>query len=143
MKPSSLEINHSALAGLSQDYDLDLVILFGSRATGNIHVESDTDIAVLGRHGPMPADRMIDLPFRLSEVIKPGEIDLVDLERASGLLRHVACEQGLLLFEASPGLFAQFRLRAWNMYQDERIQIRRHDSAAIRAALRSLAHESG
>ncbi|MBI3761678.1 MAG: nucleotidyltransferase domain-containing protein [Chloroflexi bacterium] len=139
MQSPDRPIDRAALIALCREYDLDLVILFGSRATGKTHQHSDIDIGVLRRGGPVPTDQVLDLDFKLSQIIKPGEVDIVDLRRASGLLRHTACEKGVLLYERAPGLFAGFRVRAWNLYQDERLAIRRYDSDAIRIALQGLA----
>ncbi len=131
-------VDQSALAFHCREFELDLLILFGSHARGVTHSESDVDLAMLRQRGSLTTHQFLDLQARLSRLIWPGEVDLVNLSRASGLLRHIACEQGVLLYEGTPGAFADFRVRAWNQYQDERIQIRRHDSEAIRVALRSL-----
>jgi predicted nucleotidyltransferase len=140
MIASNVEIDTPALTSLCEQFNLDLAILFGSRAVGEIHAESDTDVGVLvAEHGILSPAKLLDLQYRLSQVIKPGQIDLADLERASGLLKHIACEKGILLYEAQPGTFARYRVRAWNQFQDERIQIRRFDSEAISIALRSVA----
>lgn len=139
MHSPTVTFDRVALAALCREYDLELVILFGSRVTGQTHQASDTDIGVLRRGGPVPLDQVLNLDYRLSQIIKPGEVDVVDLCRVSGLLRHIACEKGALLYERAPGLLADFRVRAWNLYQDERLAIRRYDAEAIRIALQSFA----
>lgn len=138
MKADHLVRDQEALASPAREFDLSLIILYGSQATGRAHRDSDTDIGLLGSKSVLPARKFLDLESRLYQVLQPGELDLVDLRRVSGLLRHAAAEQGIVLYEASSGVFARFRVLAWNLYQDERISIRRHDSAAIRIALESL-----
>ncbi len=133
-----LEIDRAALEALCSEYDLDLLILFGSQVTGATHSESDTDVGMVRRPGRLAADHFLDMQARLSQILHKRDVDLVDLGRVSGLLRHIACERGILLYQSASGTFARFRVQAWNQYQDERIQIRRHDSEAIRTALRSL-----
>jgi predicted nucleotidyltransferase len=139
MADFGVEFDALALKALCDQFRLELVILFGSRTTGTTHAESDTDVGVVvAEYGKLSPAQLLELQFRLSQVIKPGQIDLVDLGRASGLLRHIACEKGRLLFEGKPGAFARFRVQAWNQFQDERMQIRRFDSEALRIALRYL-----
>jgi predicted nucleotidyltransferase len=140
MNPPDVAIDRNALAAVSQAFDLNLVLLYGSRVTGHLHRESDVDLGVWRRRGPLPASQFFDLSDQLSQFLPPetGELDLADLNRASGLLKHIAAEQGTALYEAAPGDLAHFRVLAWNLYQDERIAIRRHDSRALHIALRSM-----
>ncbi len=75
------------------------------------------------------------LAARLQPALPTGDLDLIDLARVPGLLKHLAAERGALIYEACPGLFEAFRIRAWNQYQDERLSIRRYDREGIRIAL--------
>lgn len=143
MADSDVTVDEGALASLCAEHDLALVLLYGSRASGQTHADSDTDVGVLRRKGTLPSREYVQLYGRISEIIKPGEIDLVDLRKVPGLLKHLACERGQVLYESEPGVFAAFRVLAWNIYQDERVQIRRHDSESIRIALESLTNEPG
>ena len=84
---------------------LRLLVLFGSRARGEATARSDWDLGYLG--GP-PLDRdglLADL------VVAAGTeaIDLVDLDRAGGLVRFRAARDAVVLFEAGDGSFA----RSW------------------------------
>ncbi len=140
MNAPDFAIDRSALADVGRAYDLNLILLYGSRVTGHLHRESDVDLGVWRRRGPLPASQFFDLSYQLSELLPPetGELDVADLNRAPGLLKHIAAEQGTALYEAMPGDLAHFRVLAWNLYQDERIAIRRHDSRALHIALKSL-----
>ena len=128
----------AALAELAREYDLALVILFGSRATGHTHPESDTDIGVLRRDGLLPSNDFLQLQFRLSQVIASSNVEMVDLRRASGLLKHAAAEGAVVLFESGPGVFSNFRSLAWGIYHDEIYDFRRYDTAYIRRAMEAL-----
>jgi len=141
MTTPALAIDRTTLAELSRAFDLRLVVLFGSRVTGHTHPKSDTDMAVWRPTGGLPWKQFSELYHRLSEILPPGqnELDLVDLHHVPGLLKHIVCEQGQLLYEATPGAFANFRVLAWNLYQGERLALRRYDAEAIRIALRSFA----
>ena len=87
---------------------LDLLILFGSRARGNARPGADWDFGYL-------ADAAADIPGLLAaqvEALEDDRIDLVDLDRASGLLRYRAARDELLVYEATPELFDRYRLQA-------------------------------
>ena len=139
----TLTFDPASLAEIFREFDLCLVILFGSQVTGKTHAESDIDLGVLRRGEPWQGGQgyggeFLQLYSRLSDHFPGIRLDLVDLQRVPGLLKHIACERGQVLYECEPGVFARFRLQAWNQYQDERIQIRRHDAEGIRNALESL-----
>ncbi len=93
---------------------LDLLILFGSRARGNARPGADWDFGYL-------ADAAADIPGLLAaqvEALEDDRIDLVDLDRASGLLRYRAARDELLVYEATPELFDRYRLQAAQFWCD-------------------------
>lgn len=86
---------------------LDLLVLFGlfgSRSRGDDTASSDWDFGYLGGV-PFEADRLL---AGLVKVLGTERVDLVNLERASGLLRFRAARDGRPMFEAEPGTFARF-----------------------------------
>lgn len=86
---------------------LDLLVLFGSRARGAAWAGSDWDFGYL-------ADETADVPallVRLVEALDDERVDLVDLRRASGLLRYRAAGDGLPVHETAAGLFDRYRFR--------------------------------
>ena len=115
-----------------------LVVLFGSRAQGGARPGSDTDIGVLRREGLVEPERFLALAGRLTEVVGMSDVDLVDLRRASGLLRHQVGTHGRALFEDQPGRFNLFRVHAWRLFLDELYFCRRHDARYIREGLERL-----
>ena len=93
---------------------LDLLILFGSRARGRARPGADWDFGYL-------ADETADVPALLAalvEVLDDDRVDLVDLRRASGLLRYRAARDGRLLHESAPDLFDRYRLDAARFWCD-------------------------
>jgi len=100
--------------------------------------DSATDIGVLQLTGVISTHQYLELSCQFSEIIQLRNIDLVDFRRAPGLLWHLVCDKGLVLFERQPGIFANFRLYAWNLYQDERTATRRLDREAIQTARKSF-----
>ena len=65
-----------------------------------------------------PALDVAALLASLSAVTASDRIDLVDLQRASGLLRYRAARDGRLIFEARAGLHDRFRFDAVQFWCD-------------------------
>jgi predicted nucleotidyltransferase len=87
---------------------LTLLLLFGSRARGDAGTASDWDFGYIGS-GIFDPDRL--LPVLLS-TLGSDRVDLVDLQRAGGLLRFRAARDGRPVYEAEPDAFARFWLDA-------------------------------
>ena len=126
------------LNAVCREFDLVLVVLFGSRARGDVRPDSDSDVGVLRRTGLVPAERFLDLAVRLGDASGLPDIDLVDLRRAPGLLQHQAGTHGRALFEDEAGRFNLFRVAAWKRYLDEAVDFRRLDADYIREGLERL-----
>lgn len=99
----------------AREFSLDLLILFGSRATGRARPDSDTDIAVrsnkvLSREEEMTLGVRLDAHF--------PNVEIVDIRKASPLLLGAIGSDGKLLYEARASLFSEFKIFAWNQYLD-------------------------
>jgi predicted nucleotidyltransferase len=93
---------------------LRLAVVFGSRARGDATAASDWDVAYL-------ADEPLDRDALLSDLVRAldtDRVDLVDLERAGGLVRFRAARDGHVVFEARPDAFARFWLEAVDFWCD-------------------------
>jgi len=101
-------------AAVAQTPGLDVFFLFGSRARGDAHAQSDWDFAYSGRPDLDPADLLTKLVL----AVGTDRVDLVNLERASGLLRYRVARDGQLLAERTPGAADHFRLRAIEFWCD-------------------------
>jgi predicted nucleotidyltransferase len=93
---------------------LGLLLLFGSRARGDAGTHSDWDFGYIGS----PQVDAASLLAALTQTTGSDRIDLVDLERASGLLRYRAARDGILVVEASRGLFERYRFEAVQFWCD-------------------------
>jgi predicted nucleotidyltransferase len=99
---------------------LRLAVLHGSRARGDAAERSDWDIGVLADDPPdLPA-----LSATLTEILGTDEVDVVDLSRASALLRYRAARDGIPLLERPPGEFQRFQLAAVQFWCDAETVIR-------------------
>lgn len=93
---------------------LRLLILFGSRARGDAHTRSDWDFGFIAT----PAFDVAALLAVLVEALDAEAIDLVDLERASGLLRYRVARDGSVVYEDESRLGERFRLEAVHFWCD-------------------------
>ena len=94
----------AAAAVAAQHPRLLLVVLFGSRARGDARPVSDWDVGYLA-DGPVDP---LALRRDLADGLGTDRLDLVDLARASALLRYRAARDGVALFEREPGAFSRF-----------------------------------
>jgi len=95
--------------------DLRLVILFGSRAGGAIHKESDIDIGVLPDKN-LTFEQEINLSAEFFNV--SNKIDLTNLRKAPPLLMKKAIDNCIVLYEKHPTDFSIFEIRALNYYKE-------------------------
>lgn len=97
------------------------IYLFGSRATGGAGPASDTDLAVLAAE---PFDELVrySLASHLSELLHT-EVDLVDLQRCSAVMRVQVLGGSHLLLDAAPAArmaFEAFALADYARLNEER-----------------------
>ena len=78
--------------------DVQAVYLFGSFATGNVHQESDLDLAIVPRCGSV-RDRRLDI---LADLARHGfcNVDLVFLDTDDIVLKYEAVRQNRLVYQA-------------------------------------------
>ncbi|HET9299837.1 MAG TPA: nucleotidyltransferase domain-containing protein [Candidatus Polarisedimenticolaceae bacterium] len=91
-----------------------LLVLFGSWATGRGGPHSDLDLAFLPRNG-------MDETAVTSEVVRLthwNDVDVVNLRHADPLMAMQIAESGIVLFEADPSSFPEFRSLAFRRYVD-------------------------
>ena len=122
------------LQPLFEDGSLQLVILFGSTATGKRHGSSDTDIAVLYDH---TADIMA-LTTRVMRLLQTDAVDIVDLRRASPLLGFAVMSRGSLLYEREAGIYNAFSSLAFRRYVDTK-KLRDAQARSIKTFLGQMA----
>lgn len=111
-------VDDSILAELrkvaAQTRGLSLLVLFGSRARGDCLPDADWDFGYLADE---PVD-LLALMAELSQVVGSDRLDVVDLGRASGLLRYRVARDGVPAYETAPGLFNRFRFEAARFWFD-------------------------
>jgi len=99
---------------------LKMLVLFGSRARGDTHANSDWDFAALYDE-KLREESCKDSGFAWFEVpgvigqvfrLNSDEIDVVELHRSSPLIAHFVARDGKLLYEKEPGEFNNFKQKA-------------------------------
>lgn len=76
------------------------IYIFGSQVTGNTHLESDLDVAVLVA-GYAPSETLFQLANDLAESIGI-EVDLVDLRAASTVMATQILQSGKRIWAKNP-----------------------------------------
>lgn len=115
-----------------------MLLLFGSRARGGAGTRSDWDIGVLKQRGFLEPEKYLDFTYRLAQALGKGDLDVVDLRRASPLLRYEAARTGQVLYQSHPYAFNRFHVHAWKLYQDDRRGLRHMDARYLDDSLHRL-----
>lgn len=110
------EALHQARGAAEQHDGLVLLLLHSSRAHGTAHATSDWDFAYLGDERVYPFALHADL----TDLLGTNDVDLADLDSASGLLRYRAALNGIVIYEARAGVFHDFAVKAATFCYDAR-----------------------
>lgn len=106
---------------------LKMLVLFGSRARGNFHAESDWDFAALYDEvletGQIKSnlDNYLELSFLIRQElgIAANKIDVVELSPGcSPLLAYHIARDAKLIYEKEAGELTSFKITAWKVYAD-------------------------
>lgn len=117
---NSLEIK--ILEIISNFPDILFCSLYGSGAKNKMTPKSDIDIAV-AKNIPFSPEELVDISLKLSGICQ-REIDIVDIQKASGvILQEVLCN-GKILLKKSPELYASLIRKMWYNQADVMPNIR-------------------
>ncbi len=125
---------------------LKMLVLFGSRARGDTHANSDWDFAALYDE-QLREESCKDRAFAWFEVpgvigqvfsLNSDKIDVVELHRASPLIAHFVARDGKLIYEKEAGEFNKFKQKAL-MSDAEMLELRRN----LRQSIDEFLKETG
>lgn len=108
----------AAVAGSTEG--VEVLVLIGSRARGDARPGSDWDFGVVAT----PGWDLLGFRAAAVEVLGTDDVDVVDLARATALLRYRAASEGRLLFERRPHRWFEFRYEAVNFWCENQGAIR-------------------
>ena len=130
-----VSFDREKLNDLCRRYDLKLVILHGSYATGRKRKKSDIDIAILGR-SKMINENYLEIIGKFSGLFGDN-CDLAFLNNTESMIVYQAAIKGIPLYEAEKGGFADFKTTAISTYQDAK-KFRELEKHYLRSALRRM-----
>ena len=109
------------LAAIGSEFDLSLILLFGSKAKGNQHKDSDLDIAVFKKNDSQQenGDRYLELLTAMQQLFPDEELDLSLMNHADPLFLNQVMQNAILLVGDEKHYKAE-RLRAFKQFQDFR-----------------------
>ncbi len=102
---------------------IELALLIGSRARGQVRAGSDWDFAIQWRKDISWIEMLSQTETLRRELailiqVRPDEIDLVDLPTARLAMRAVAAEEGVVLKGENTLPLSHFLLRTWGELED-------------------------
>ena len=118
--PAEITETLGCLVPLFEQEDVLLAYLFGSLGTDR--EANDIDLAILTRDKPAYC-----LREQIVECLGTERVDLVDLERASPVLRFEILKTGRPLYVADEELNERFELETLHLYRDTRFMRRRQE----------------
>lgn len=115
------------VAELAKEYDLTMLIVFGSQASGKTHKESDVDVGYLSGKA-LDFMEQARLNTELMEIFSNDHIDLVNLRHASPLLLKQATKTALVLYERERHTFDELYIYAFKLYEESKplFKLREH-----------------
>ena len=112
------DVSHEEWAAFCALHDLEMVVLFGSQATGRTRPTSDVDLALRTSRKAPDVDYQEGVWESLLHLLGRADVDLVWLNHPAPLLGYQVAVNGILLHEARPGAFRDFRLYALKRHWD-------------------------
>jgi len=125
------------IAELAERYQLRLVLLFGSQATGLTHPQSDVDIGFLAERPIEDYTTRFNMEEEVRHIFNRGDLELVDLSATTPLLQRNASRDGVLLYESEKGNFVRFQVIALRQFI-ETAPLRRLRHERIQELVKSL-----
>ena len=106
------------VAKVAQKYNLALVILYGSQATGKARDGSDVDIAVLGKRKIL-SNVLINLDDEFARIFRARELDVKSLHNTNPFFRYQVMRDGVLLYGKNYD-YNSYKAYAFRDYHDSK-----------------------
>ena len=131
------------LSSIGRRYDLKLIVLHGSYATGKAHSHSDLDMAVLGKN-EIEREKFLNLHSEVFELLgnhPERDLDLKTLHRKDPLFLYEVMRDSKLLY-GNPSDYHQLKAYAYRLYQDSR-DLRRLENLLAHRLLERIKSDVG
>ena len=114
-------LDQEQLDNLAKEYDLNFLVLFGSRAVGSDREDSDFDIAYSGKRKLSYSEETF-LTEKLARLLgtSPNKIDPVNTADAGPLLARQIALEAEILSELKENSFDLFQMYAFSRYFDSK-----------------------
>lgn len=111
---------------LAEKYNLSLVLLFGSQASGKTHPQSDVDLAFVAEKSISLKD-IARMQNEFSEKLEIKNLEMVALNNAHPLLLKQAALKSVVLYEKEKFSYAKLRIYALKRFMEARplLELRR------------------
>ncbi len=116
-RPQEIAGLAARIAGWCRHRPVRLCVLFGSRACGRQHPDSDLDVALWTLPLP-PVEERVDWQRQLSAAVELPVQLVFATSRLDPVLGFQIAREGVILHEAEPGAWVRERVRLWHLYQD-------------------------
>ncbi|MEK9185219.1 MAG: nucleotidyltransferase domain-containing protein [Patescibacteria group bacterium] len=103
---------------IAEKYNMELILLFGSRATTHFRKDSDFDVAYYANK-ELSFEERSGLYCELSELLESDRIDLLDVKTIKPLIFYEIMKNCRVLYAESILKFYELRVYAFNRFQDE------------------------
>ena len=116
-KPIDFREAEASIKKVALDFNIALMYIYGSYASGRGSKLSDLDIGFL-THGQISLDEQLSLLGILQDIFEEEAIDLVDFSRAPLTLIHRALKEGRCIYARSLSEKVDFEVRHECLYLD-------------------------
>ena len=113
----NIEAIKPQIKSLAEKYDLSLVLLFGSQATGHVHKYSDIDIGYISSKD-LGLNGNLAISAELTQIFRDKDIELVNIYNVSPVMKKQIAETAILLYEKNSTIFDYFNIDAFRQYID-------------------------
>jgi len=116
-----MDIRDERIAAFCRERSIRLMVLFGSRAAGQVRASSDTDVAVLTDAPPATLDERFALEADLEGLlgVEEGRLDLVVINQMESVtLGREIARTGRVLYDRDGEQWPSFVSLALRMYAD-------------------------
>lgn len=116
-----IKINKQRLKKVSEKFNIDLIVLFGSTLNNSKRKDSDIDLGIklnLTNNKKLKFNLEFALISALIKIFKEANLDIVILNDADALLLFEVAQDGLPIYEKRIGEFLDFQLYAMKRYNE-------------------------